>query len=74
MSVHTLVTCGLVYLEIGALIWLALYGLGIVHASYAASRARGAASPGSALVLATVLMIVQWPRFVFLWVKGMART
>ena len=63
----------LVYLSIGAMIWLLLDGLGLVRAGYLASRARAEASPGGALVLATLMVIVLWPRLVFMWLKGMAR-
>jgi hypothetical protein len=71
MSVHDVVTCVLVYLEIGSLIWMVLDGLGLVQAGYLASRARGEASPAGALVLATMMVIVLWPRLVFIWLKGM---
>jgi hypothetical protein len=64
----------LIYLSIGALIWLVLDGLGLVRAGYLASRARAEASPGVAMVFATLMVIVLWPWLVFTWLKGMART
>lgn len=68
ISAHDLVTCALVYLSVGSCIWLVLDGLGVIGNTFAdrdASR--------QAMVLATLMMILGWPLFVFWWVKGMLR-
>lgn len=67
MSLHDLVTACLVYLSVGSLIWLLLDGLGIIDNTFAA-RSNATAR---AMVLATLMMIVAWPLFVFTWIKGM---
>jgi hypothetical protein len=74
MSAHGVVTCSLVYLSIGALIWLLLDCLGVINSSFTAARSGAKPSSPQALVLATAMMIAAWPLFVFVWVKGMART
>lgn len=74
MSVHGVVTCSLVYLSIGAAIWLALDCLGVINSSFIAARSGAKPSSPQALVLASAMLILAWPLFVFIWVKGMART
>lgn len=69
LSAHDLVTCVLVYLSIGSLVWLVLDGLGIINNRFVAHPQRS----GRALVLATLMMIVGWPVFVTQWIKGMLR-
>lgn len=69
MSAHNLVTCFLVYLSIGSLIWLVLDGLGVIDHSF---RVRPHSS-GKALVLASAMMIVGWPAFIYCWLRGMVR-
>lgn len=64
----------LVYLSIGALIWLVIERLGIVRQTYDAAVARGEPRTKTGTVMATAMVIVGWPRFVWMWVKGMART
>ena len=68
MSAHDLVTWGLVYLSVGSGIWLVLDGLGVISNSFAAKQSRS-----GALVLATLMMIVGWPVFIYAWLKGMLR-
>lgn len=67
MSAHDFVTCGLVYLSGGSLIWLVLDGLGIIGNTFVARPS----SSARALVLASLMMIVGWPVFVARWVRGM---
>lgn len=57
----------LIYLNTGALIWCFLDCTGVIDNTYAN---RNMASK-RAMVLATLMMIVCWPVFVFSWVKGM---
>lgn len=64
-----IVTCALVYCSIGSMIWLILDGLGIIDNTYAE---RNAAS-SRAMILATLMVIVGWPVFVWQWVRGMVR-
>lgn len=70
MSFDGLVTAMLIYLSIGAVIWLVLDGLGIIDNTFAA-RTRTSAQ---AMVLATLMMIAAWPCFVFSWLNGMRRS
>jgi hypothetical protein len=65
-----LVTCALVYLLVGSLIWLFLDWAGIVKSSYRARLARGEPTTWGGLTLATVFVIVGWPMFVSMWIKG----
>lgn len=67
MSADDLITPALVYLSIGAVLWLVLDGLGIIDNTFA-TRAQASSR---AMVLATLMMIVGWPVFVFNWLKGM---
>lgn len=67
MSIHDLVTGTLVYLSIGSGLWLVLDGLGVIDNTFAAR----AQASRRAMVLATAMMMVMWPWFVFSWVKGM---
>jgi len=69
ISAHDLVTGTLVYLSIGSGLWVVLDGLGIIDNSFSA---RTSASR-RAMVLATLMMILAWPWFVALWVRGMWR-
>lgn len=70
MSFDGLITAAFIYLSIGSVIWLALDGLGIIDNSFAA---RNQAS-SRAMVLATLMMILAWPLFIFNWLKGMLRS
>jgi hypothetical protein len=70
---HTLVTAALWYLFVGAVIWMVLDGLGIPKASVVARRAAGRAVTTRGVVMATLLVIVAWPRFVWVWARGMRR-
>lgn len=56
----------LIYLSIGSLIWLILDGLGIIDNTYAKRN-----SHPRAMVLATLYMILAWPWFIAMWLKGM---
>lgn len=67
MSLHDLVTCALVYLSIGGVIWLVLDGLGIIDNTFAVRPD----ATGRAMVLATLMMIFGWPKFIWSWVDGM---
>lgn len=69
ISAHNLVTCTLVYLSVGSLIWLVLDGLGIIENSFVEHPQRSS----RALVFATVMMIVGWPKFVAAWIIGMRK-
>jgi hypothetical protein len=68
-----IVTFTLWYLFVGAVIWMVLDGLGIPKASVVARRAAGRPVTTRGVVMATLLVIVAWPRFVFVWVKGLRR-
>jgi hypothetical protein len=59
----------LVYIMIGSVIWMVLDGLGIIQNTFVARP--NATKP--AMVLATLMMIFAWPRFVYVWIKGMRR-
>jgi hypothetical protein len=65
-----LITPALIYLSVGGVLWLVLDGLGIIDNTFA-TRTRDAKSE---MVLATMMMIVGWPLFVFNWLKGMWST
>lgn len=69
MSADDLVTCCLIHLSVGSLIWLVLDGLGIIENTFAARNQVSS----RAMLLATLMMIVAWPAFVYAWVKGMRR-
>jgi hypothetical protein len=69
MSVHDLVTGCLVYLAIGAALWVVLEGLGVVRASLTARPVRSSFAMGVVIVM----VIVGWPVFVALWLIGMMR-
>lgn len=69
MTAHNFITCVLVYLMIGSLIWMILDGLGVIDHSF---RERPHAS-GKALVLASLMMIFGWPVFIYCWLRGMVR-
>lgn len=56
MSAHDAVTCILVYLAIGSIVWLAMYHQGIISEAYAKRR-----DPQLAIVFASVAVIVGWP-------------
>lgn len=68
-----MITALTVYLSIGAVIWLVLDRISVIERSFGAARAAGTRIAAQALVLATLMMIVAWPVFVFVWLKGMAR-
>jgi hypothetical protein len=70
LSSDDLVTCTLVYLSIGAVLWMLLDGLGIIDISH---HNDGRPMRKPAAVIAAVSMIVQWPRFVWHWIKGARR-
>jgi len=56
MRAHDVVTCLLVYLAIGSIVWLALYHQGIIAEAYAKRR-----NPTLAIVFASFAVIVGWP-------------
>jgi hypothetical protein len=60
----------MVYLSIGAVIWLVLDRLGIV-AGTLVSRPD---APPRSLVLASLMTILAWPVFVASWLRGMWRS
>ena len=64
MTGRDLVTGGLVYVAIGALIWLVLDGLGVIRNTYLKRAARGERPSTAGMVLATLLLILTWPVFV----------
>lgn len=70
---HALVTLLLWWLLVGAVIWMVLDGLGIVRESVEVRRAAGRSATTAGVVLATLLVIIAWPAFVFVWAKGMRR-
>lgn len=59
----------LVYIMIGSVIWMVLDGLGIIQNTFVARPN----ATRTAMVLATLMMIFAWPRFVYVWIKGMRR-
>jgi hypothetical protein len=67
LSSDDLVTISLVYLSIGAVLWLVLDGLGMIDISH---HKDGRPMRNPAAVIAAVSMIVQWPRFAWVWIKG----
>jgi hypothetical protein len=73
-SSHDLVTAALIYLSIGAVLWMVLDALGIIQTGLFARASAGIPSSGGAIVLATLMMIVLWPAFVWWWIKGMRGT
>lgn len=65
---HNVVTGCLIHLSVGSCLWLILDGLGVIGNTFAnrdASR--------QAMVLATLMMMVGWPWFVYSWLRGMVR-
>lgn len=64
MSVHDAVTVVLVYLAIGALVWVALYSAGLIQQACAEnSRA--------AVVLVSIGVFVGWPVLAFVFGAGL---
>lgn len=66
ITAHDIVTAILIYLSIGAVCWLVLDGLGVITNTFA-SRPKATAV---GMVLASVMMIVIWPKFVYVWLVG----
>jgi uncharacterized membrane protein YfcA len=58
---HALGTLALVYLFIGALLWVVLDGLGVISGSYLDRVAEGRRPSALRMAVATVLAIVAWP-------------
>jgi len=68
MRAHDVVTCALVYLAIGSIVWMLLYGLGIVQEAYAKRR-----DPRLAIVFASFAVIVGWPFVAWVFVRSRVR-
>ena len=64
MTIHNLVTGSLIYIAIGALVWCLIDGLGVIRNTYLKRAARGERPSTAGMVLATLLLILTWPRFV----------
>jgi len=71
VTAHDLVTAGLIYLCAGSLLWVLLDAWGIVEHTIKARQKRGEKSSLAALVIATLMMILAWPVFVFGFLAGM---
>lgn len=65
MRAHDVVTCGLVYLAIGSIVWLALYHQGIVQEAYEKRR-----DPKLAIVFASIGVVCGWPLIVMVFFAG----
>lgn len=63
---HHAVTVFLVHCSIGGLIWVILDGLGVIQNTFTPGKS------GTAVVIATLIMVLGWPLFVWRWLKGMA--
>jgi hypothetical protein len=66
MRAHDVVTCGLVYLAVGSIVWMALYGAGLVQEAYAKRR-----DPKLAILLASIGVIVGWPMVAWVFLAGL---
>lgn len=58
---------------IGSLIWLVLDGTGVIENTFVKRKANGKETTLTDGVLATIMMVVAWPVFVALWLRGMWR-
>jgi hypothetical protein len=65
------VTFVLVWLFIGALLWMLLDAKGVITDSVRVRVLRGERVSATGLILASLYVIVAWPAFVWGWVKGM---
>lgn len=65
MRAHDVVTCCLVYLAIGSIVWLALYHQGIVQEAYEKRR-----DPRLAIVFASFAVVVGWPFVAWVFFAG----
>lgn len=63
----------LIWLMIGSLIWVFIDGLGVIENTFVARARSGRPMTKNAMVLATLMMIVGWPVFIWSWVLGMWR-
>lgn len=59
-----------IYLLIGAAFLIALDCSGRVENTYQVWRAQGRAPSLVVVTTAAVMMVVGWPRFIWLWVRG----
>ena len=71
LTAHGFVTGCLIYLCAGSLLWVLLDAWGIVDHTIKARLKRGEKSSMAALVIATAMMILAWPVFVFGFLAGM---
>lgn len=69
VTAHDLVKAGFVYLAAGSVMWMFMDHLGIVENSFEARLAAGKPVSMRIAVLATVLMILAWPKFAWAFVK-----
>lgn len=69
-STDNLVLFALIYTAIGATIWMLLYGLGLVDYQRRAWAARGQELSATAFVLAILMVIVLWPKFVVAYFRS----
>ena len=72
LSAHAFVTGCLIYLCAGSLLWVLLDAWGIVDHTIKARLKRGENSSLAALTIATSMMILAWPVFVFGFLAGLA--
>jgi uncharacterized membrane protein YdjX (TVP38/TMEM64 family) len=70
LSAHDIVTCILIYLAIGAVLWMLLDGLGFVRAQILDWNARGKKLSALSFFLAILLVVVAWPKFVWVMLRG----
>lgn len=59
-----------IYFSIGLAIWIALDACGIISDTDAERIAAGKPM-GLAIVSSTVALVVMWPLFVWIWLRGM---
>jgi len=71
MSAHAFVTGCLIHLCAGSLLWVLLDAFGIVQHTIEQRIKRGMKPTLPALVIATMMMILAWPVFIFGFLAGM---